>query len=85
MLRLYDDDGFGTASRGDDGPQKTSRDTRWLCTVTRRRAGAAVQRFPGTRGRVVAGVSVSHTVPSAGRVPWMRAAPTALSTHVLVP
>lgn len=23
MLRLYDDDGLGTASRGDDGPQKT--------------------------------------------------------------
>jgi hypothetical protein len=23
MLRLYDDDGLGTASRRDDGPQKT--------------------------------------------------------------
>src|SRR6478735_196856 len=43
------------------------------------------QRSPKTTGRVVAGFSVLHTAPSAGWVPWMRAASTALLTHVLVP
>lgn len=62
---------------------KPFRSVHRLCVRGRR--PTVIQRFAGKRGRVVAGASVLHTVPSAGRVPCRSAASTALPTHVLMP
>ncbi|EOY45999.1 hypothetical protein SLI_1282 [Streptomyces lividans 1326] len=56
MFRLYDDDGLGTASRGDDGPQKTvltGLHQGWI-QRWRRPAGVSSAR-PYNRGAVLAG------------------------------
>lgn len=67
MLRLYDDDGLGTASRGDGGPQKTALTGLHQGWIRRWRRPAAVSSArPYNRGAVVAGPR-RHRVENSSR------------------